>query len=397
MRRIAVLFSLTILSAFNMPLLAQIWDKMFHDEYRIDTTDVKALKVELNALAFFRDNEYDSQITRGYSLPGTWLQPKLTYNPITAIHLELGLHGLILDGANKYPNYAYHDIATWKGNQYTSGVHLLPWFRAQADLRHLTFVLGNIYGAQNHQLIDPLYNPEQNISADPEMGVQILLDRKHIHLDTWLNWQSYIYELDTHQEAFTVGVNSRIQWNSPASRFHWSTPIQLLIQHRGGEQDVTELGVQTLCNASVGIRMEYVPAVNRVLTNFSSEVNLLGSYQQSGHLWPFDTGFATHVGISTTLWNKLGMKLGYFDAPKQYANLYGSPFMSTISIKRDNLTFDTMHTAYLRVDYTHAFSQAYKLGGELETFSAHSHNENDLCFSFGIYLRVNPAILIKRW
>ena len=105
MRRIAVLFSLTILSAFNMPLLAQIWDKMFHDEYRIDTTDVKALKVELNALAFFRDNEYDSQITRGYSLPGTWLQPKLTYNPITPIHLELGLHGLILDGANKYPNY----------------------------------------------------------------------------------------------------------------------------------------------------------------------------------------------------------------------------------------------------------------------------------------------------
>ena len=136
MRRIAVLFSLTILSAFNMPLLAQIWDKMFHDEYRIDTTDIKALKVELNALAFFRDNEYDSQITRGYSLPGTWLQPKLTYNPITPIHLELGLHGLILDGANKYPNYAYHDIATWKGNQYTSGVHLLPWFRAQADLRH---------------------------------------------------------------------------------------------------------------------------------------------------------------------------------------------------------------------------------------------------------------------
>ena len=91
------------------------------------------------------------------------------------------------------------------------------------------------------------------------------------------------------------------------------------------------------------------------------------------------------------------MKLGYFDAPKQYANLYGSPFMSTISIKRDSLTFDTMHTAYLRVDYTHAFSQAYKLGGELEAFSAHSHNENDLCFSFGIYLRVNPAILIKRW
>ncbi|MBO4642604.1 MAG: hypothetical protein J5661_07095 [Bacteroidaceae bacterium] len=397
MRRVAVLLSFAILSSVIMSAQAQIWDRMFVDEYKIDSIDTKALKVELNALTFFRDNEYDSNITRGYSLPGTWLQPKLTYNPIAPIHLELGLHGLILDGANKYPNYAYHDIATWKDNQYTSGAHLLPWFRAQADLRHLTFVLGNIYGAQNHRLIDPLFNPEQNISADPEMGIQILLDRPHVHLDTWLNWQSYIYELDTHQEAFTVGVNSHLKWNKKENRFHWSSSIQLLIQHRGGEQDVTALGVQTLCNASAGIRMDYTPADNHLLTCLSTEVNLLGSYQQSGHLWPFDTGFATHVGVAASLWDKLGMRIGYFDAPKQYANLYGSPFMSTISLKRENLTFNGLHTAYLRVDYTHTFTKAYKLGAELEAFSAHSHGENDLCFSFGIYLRVDPSILIKRW
>ncbi len=397
MKRFTTFLSLTILSTLILPLHAQIWDRMFVDEYRIDSADTKALQVELNALAFFRDNEYDSHIVRGYSLPGVWLQPKLTYNPISPIHLELGLHALIMDGANKYPNYAYHDIATWKGNQYTSGAHLLPWFRAQADLRHLTFVLGNIYGAQNHQLIDPLFNPEQNISTDPEMGVQVLLDRPHIHLDTWVNWQSYIYELDTHQEAFTVGVNSRLKWNEEKSRFHWRTPIQLLIQHRGGEQDVTDLGVQTLCNASAGVRMDYTPIDAHILSRITSEVNVLGSYQQSGKLWPFDAGFATQLGVSATLWDQLGLKVGYFDAPKQYANLFGSPFMSTISLKQKGLTFDGMHTAYLRADYTYTFHKAYKLGAELEAFSAHSHDENDFCFSFGIYLKVDPTILIKRW
>jgi hypothetical protein len=72
------------------------------------------------------------------------------------IALEVGLHALIFNGANKYPCYAYHDIGTWKGNQYQSGAHLLPWIRAKAQFKYLTVVLGNIFGGQNHQLIEPL-------------------------------------------------------------------------------------------------------------------------------------------------------------------------------------------------------------------------------------------------
>lgn len=383
----------------TVPLIAQaqLWDKMCCDEYRLDTADTQALKLELNALSFFRDNEYDSHIVKGYSLPGTWLQPKLTYNPISSIHVEVGAHAMILNGANKHPNYAYHDIATWKGSQYQSGAHVLPWFRAQADLKHLSVVLGDIYGAQNHRLIDPMFNPEQNISADPEMGFQLLLDRKHIHLDTWLNWQSYIFKEDTHQEAFTVGINSTIKWNNKPSRVQWSTPIQLLIQHRGGEQDTTQLGVQTLCNASIGVRMDYTLVNTRALTLFTAEANVLGSYQQSGNLWPFDTGMAAHAAVGATLWDRMGLRLGYLEAPKQYANLYGSPFLGTISIKEPGRTFQGMHTAYLRADYTHTFACAYKLGAQVEAISANTPGEHDLCFSMGIYLRVDPSILLKKW
>lgn len=388
-----------ILLLLCLPQLAaaQLWDQMCTESYRIDTTDTHALKLELDATAFFRDNEYDSHIIRGYSLPGTRLQPKLTYNPITPIHLEVGVNAMIFDGANKYPNYAYHDIGTWKGSQYQHGAHVLPWFRAQADLKHLTIAMGNIYGAQNHRLIDPMFNPEQNISADPEMGFQLLLDRRHIHLDTWLNWQSYIFEQDTHQEAFTVGVNSQILWNRTPSRLRWSTPIQLLIQHRGGEQDTTALGVQTLCNASMGLRLDYTPRNTHTLTALSAEANVLGSYQQSGHLWPFDTGFAAHMAVGATLWNRMGLRLGYLESPRHYANLYGSPFLGTLSIKEPGRSFHGMHTAYLRADYTHTFARHYKVGAELEAFSAHSQQEHDLCFSFGIYLRVDPRILLKKW
>ena len=71
--------------------------------------------------------------------------------------------------------------------------------------------------------------------------------------------------------------------------------------------------------------------------------------------------------------------------------------MSTLSIKRPGLQYDGMHTGYLDVNYTHTFSQAYQLGAQVEAFSAHTRGEDDFCFNFGVFMRVNPQILIKRW
>ena len=144
-----------------------MWDALASSPYRLDTADVRALNVELESISFFRDNEFNSPLADGYSLPGLWVQPKLTYMPLKQIKLELGLQALIFNGANRYPNYVYHDIGYWKGSQYTKGAHLLPWFRAQADFRHLTIVLGNIYGGQNHGLIEPLFNPEASLGQTP--------------------------------------------------------------------------------------------------------------------------------------------------------------------------------------------------------------------------------------
>lgn len=110
---------------------------------------------------------------------------------------------------------------------------MLPYFRAQMALSdHVNIVLGNIYGASNHNLIEPLYNPELNLTCDPEAGLQLLYDSKAFDLDVWVNWQSFIFREDVHQEAFTVGISSRVKYNDPASRFHFYTPVQGLVQHR---------------------------------------------------------------------------------------------------------------------------------------------------------------------
>lgn len=371
-----------------------MWDALAASDYRVDAAGAGTLRLEIENLDFFRDNEYASALTKGYSLPGLLLTPKLTYMPHRRVSLELGCHALVFNGANKYPCYAYHDIGTWKGSQYQRGAHVLPWLRASLQFSRLTVVMGDIYGGQNHGFVTPLFNTETNLSQDPEMGVQLLWDRKHIHMDTWINWQSYIFDLDTHQEAFTVGSNWTVLFNSPGSRLHWYMPVQLAVQHRGGEQDVTDMGVQTLCNAALGAGVRW-NAGRRALTALGGEAQFLASYQESGELWPFDGGCAVHAAASAQLFRCVGFKVGALHAPDNFVSLYGNPLFSTLSVA-DGLCRPGMTTAYLRADYTYRFMKECALGVEAEAFAGRVGGASEQNFSFGIYFRVNPSFVLCR-
>ena len=345
--------------------------------------------VSVDALAFFRDNEYKSMLTDGYTLPGAWVRPKLEYDPNSHIHLELGVHALFFDGANRYPCYAYHDIGHWKGNQYQSGAHVLPWFRAQAKMQGVSVVLGDIYGDTSHDIVTPLYNREQVMSADPEMGAQILVSHRGFSMDAWVNWQSYQFKEDTHQEAFTVGVTAR-------QRLSGSTSILLnaLAQHRGGEQDIPDLhlGVQTICNGSIGIDWSHdgLPA-GKTVNGYGVSANLIGCYQQAGDLWPFSSGIAMHAEGRMELINCLSLRLGYFLAPEDFISIYGNPLFSTVSIKDTEKRLDGIGTGYFHLDYHRTFGKNYTLGALLETFKSDTKGLDEFNFAFGLYLRVNPS------
>jgi hypothetical protein len=95
-----------------------------------DSVEIKTLYLDVDALAFFKDNEFDGNIAKGYTLPGVRLTPYLAYRPLPNLNLQLGLTALCYDGTNHYPNYAFHDIVTWKGNAYQGFAHALPFFRA---------------------------------------------------------------------------------------------------------------------------------------------------------------------------------------------------------------------------------------------------------------------------
>ena len=395
-----------LVAAASLPVQSQdLAFRMASSDTRLDAADAGSLCLEIDNLSFFKDNEYEGEQSKGYSLPGLWVQPKLTYQPLPNMRLEAGLHALIFDGANKYPCYAYHDIGRWKGNQYQSGAHVLPFFRAQAQLNRVTFVLGDIYGGANHRVMEPLLNPEVNLTQDPEMGFQLLVDAPRYQLDAWLNWQSYIFEEDTHQEAFTVGVHQRLSLNSPSSTLNWYVPLDILAQHRGGEQDATEMGVQTIMNGGVGVGLLW-RADGRWLRSLNAEVAALGCWQQAGKLWPFNTGAAASAMLSAQLHGNFRVFGGLFYA-KDFVSLYGAPFYSTLSQKHAGARFSHILTPHVGLEWSHTFGKGYILGAKVDAYSlvagqlkkadgsslSSTFSNN---FSFGIYFRCNPRFLLSR-
>lgn len=396
----------TVLFLFSaLSVHGQISERVYETDYRIDPGKVKQLSVEIDNISFFKNNEYAGDVLKGYSLPGFWIQPKAVYYPLENIKLELGLHALIYHGAHKYPNYAYQDIAKWKGNQYQKGSHLLPYFRAQfAMTENFNLILGNIYGGANHRLIEPLYCPELNLTADPEVGAQILWNTKPVDFDVWVNWQSFIFHDDTHQEAFTVGVASRVKFNDPESDWHIYMPIQGMAQHRGGEIDtLTENSVQTLMNGSVGLGAVW-NAKRGQLKKMEFEFDYAGYYQQAGEIWPFDSGSGLYARASADI-NDFRVKTSFWKS-NDFISMYGVPFYGSVSTKEKGAVFKSPKMAYLGLEYSRQFGKGFSAGVDMDLFYKLKDKINrpetgwenigaSTSFSLGIYVRVNPSFLLK--
>lgn len=388
------------------PVKGQIADKVYKTDYRIAPDRKGELRIEVDNISFFRDNEFSTTTMDGYTLPGLWIQPKAVYYPLRNIKLEAGVHILRYWGTDEYPNMAYRDIAYWKG-KHQDGVRILPFFRAQVALsNHLDIVLGHLYGGANHRLIDPLYCSELNMTADPEAGLQVLYHSSPFDLDMWVNWESFIFREDTHQEAFIVGLSSRVKLNRTDSRFHFYLPIQAVIQHRGGEIDtIQNSSVQTLMNGAVGLGATW-NINHRIFRKASLEAEALGFYQQAGKLWPFDGGSGFYIHGSVDI-HDFRIKGGYFNAHK-FISLLGYPFFGCASTKNAGMTYDNPQTGYLGLEYSHTFAPGYSLGVDVDLFRQTSCNAIDAeghksyngastSFSVGVYLRINPSFLIKKF
>ncbi|MDR3250232.1 MAG: hypothetical protein LBT42_01010 [Tannerella sp.] len=399
---------LTSLSA-GQEISAQLNDSLFAADYGIDPLQKGKLAIEIDNTSFFKNNEFVTTVQKGYTLPGFQLQLKASYYPLHNLKIEGGAHSIWFWGTTRYPAFAYKDMAKWEGQDYAHNVHVLPYFRANVKFSEsVNFIFGNIFGGANHRLIEPLYNHELNLSSDPESGIQLLCNTKWINFDLWLDWITYIYELDTHQESFVSGVSTRFLANSPKSPFHVYFPVQGLVQHRGGEIDLYVEEVQTVMNGAAGAGLTWNPNL-RVLKYINTEFDIAGYMLNNNALSDLNRGSGYYAKLSLQL-QEFNVTASYWRC-KDFMTVFGSPFYGSVSTKIEGLKYKRPQLFYLSADYVHQLGKGFVFGVEAEAYfsfggsavmsdgglyqgSVYGGNTN---YSFGVYLRMSPSFLIKQY
>ena len=393
------------------PAQLPITQSLYTDNYTINPDDKGALGLSIDNISFLRNNESDGDVQDGYTVPGFRLMPRVTFQPSPIVRLEGGISLLRYWGADKYPNYAYQDIAEWKSDSYQHGFHFLPFFRAQIQpIPQINIVLGSLYGGGNHRLIEPLYNPELNYTADSETGIQFLYNSRVAHLDAWVNWESFIFKNDKHKEALTIGGSACLHITDPKSFFYVGIPVQALVIHHGGEIDsIGDKKIISLANGATGLRFQ-TNFDNEVFKNISLDVMGAGyqsfSREKDEEDLFYTKGWGFYSNLTFQVWN-LNVKMAYWRSG-DFINLFGNQVFGNVSQTIPDRTFPKTEVFNPGLKYEQCFGNGFYLGADVEFFynpKLIAYRDNEIAiktsksfgWSTGLYLRINPSMILKKY
>lgn len=296
--------------------------------------DSARLALRVDASQFFQDNEYFGLHAEGYTLPGFYLRPVVEWHVTPLVTLEAGAHWLHFWGARNYPSAQSLDV--WQRESDTAtAAHVLPWVRAEMawkrERAEWRVVMGNL---RPHKLPMPLYNPERLYAADPEAGVQMMMDAKHFDLDVWVDWREYIWQRSSRQERFTAGVSS--QWATSFGKWGLLVPLHVIGQHVGGQGLAEHKPVQNHFNGAIGL-MGQLRGENFELTG---GCYAMGYTQKNAPDIPYKRGWGLYpvVNGKCALWgSELGMDAGYWHG-HGFVPLLGSVLFSNVAYV-DGITY----------------------------------------------------------
>src|SRR4051812_36942641 len=221
--RISPPLSLILALFLSIPALGQLNNKVFEDRMAVEEADSGKLYAGLNALGFFKNNEYVRTIIDGYTLFGYQFQPFISYHIAKNIRIDAGAYMQKDFGNSKFSTTAPIFSIKWKKREYA-------------------VIFGNLESSLNHRLIEPLYDFERMLNNRLETGVQMQVNRDDLFVDLWIDWQYMQYWQDTKQEQLVAGLSAQKRiFQIGNSTF--SIPLQLISRHQGGQLDMAGLPI----------------------------------------------------------------------------------------------------------------------------------------------------------
>ena len=268
-----------LLSGVFCVCMAQYGNSLYFSDREISPGDSNRLFLRLGNATFVNNKEFFNPYQPGYTLIGYYLRPVLEYYPGPDTRLRAGVHLLKYSGLERYsqaiPLFSLH-------HRFAPG---------------LDMVMGSLYGALNHDLIEPLFAFDRVFTHHHESGLQFLIDRDFIKADIWLNWEQFIFHGDPFQEEFTAGLSSKMPLNVEAESFRIEIPVQLLVVHKGGQIDASGERLQTLVNFAGGLHLTR-DFENGLFNSFGFRGYIAGFRDLSNELrYPYDRGWGLYPNV----------------------------------------------------------------------------------------------------
>lgn len=365
-----LLFGLIILLQ-TLPGLCQLDNKVFYEPLPcLDSTTGKVV-LAIDNLNFLKNNEYFSDYAKGYTTLGFQLIPKLTYTYNKSLHFQVGANLLKFSGRNTFQETA-------------------PYLRVlYTPTPDLHIVLGNIYGAVQHELPEPLMDPERLLTHNDESGLQFLYHRGRFAADLWVHWSQFILEGDPFQEKFTVGFSGHYTLLS-SQHLSLSIPGTFLASHSGGQINSNDESLSTLINSCVGLRLkthntpgDSLIFMAQVFTYEDQSPNPKQTYQD---------GEAFLVQV-TQHYRHLQINLGYWWA-RDYIAPMGHPLYLSVSDYKPYIESRYRRMAIGKAAFQKPITRDLRLGVRAEGFLDLKTNKFDYLYAF--YLQFNPRFFITR-
>lgn len=326
---------------------AQYDKNIYSSDTYIEEVDSNGLFVRIENASFLNNREFFNPYQPGYTLIGYYLRPMVEFHAGKNTRLRAGAHLLKYSGLDSFSQ-------------------AVPVFSIHHRFyRGLDMMFGSLYGALDHDLIEPLFAFDRGFTNHNESGLQFLIDRGFIKADVWLNWEQFIFTGDPFREKFTAGFSSTIKI-AGKSQLKVEMPLQFLVFHRGGQIDTSPERMQNLLNYATGIDFTWDMA-NSVFNSLSFRGYLAGFSDMSGELqYPWDEGWAVYPNFIVRT-SRLEAGIGYWTGARFIAPL-GEPVFQSVSAVDPEFTEEHRKLLTSKIVYQRGLAKGIDMGLRFEVY-----------------------------
>jgi hypothetical protein len=326
---------------------------------------------DFSATSFLKNDEYFNKFAEGTTAFGFFTEPVIRYSITPNTEISGGVFLQKFFGKNDFTS-------------------VVPVFTIQHRInQHIELILGRLYGTKDHLLEEPLFSTDRYIYNNLENGLQFKFTNMRLQSDIWVNWERFILKGNPFQEEFTFGTSTTLNLLKPGP-IRLELPIQTIITHKGGQIDESPLPIQSLFNASSGLRIAYRQKISAEILGFYYKVLSMPDYPQPNSQI-YKEGWAIYPRV------KYKFKRFEFNAGYWYANKFiaprGEALFQCVSAIDSAYSQEIRKLITGKVIYNAWFENKVNLNFLGEYYYDLVSRKGD--FSFGLYISVYDSFLLK--